>query len=65
MPSQPYLQDMNTTQLVPAVFNIAPNSTRQYPLTITLELADSLLFLGFMNQTVRACHLEPAPRMGC
>ncbi|GJE98918.1 hypothetical protein PsYK624_151550 [Phanerochaete sordida] len=40
------LQDMDTVQLVPAVVASAPNATRQYPLTIVLELADSQLFLG-------------------
>jgi len=51
VPSQSSLQDMDTSLLVPAVVAEAPASTRQYPLTIALELADSLLFLGFMNST--------------
>lgn len=43
---------MDTALLVPALVAAAPASTRQYPLTIALELADSQLFLGFMNGTV-------------
>ena len=55
VPSQPTLGDMDTALLVPAEVAAAPPSTRQYALTISLQLADSQLFLGFMNQTVRRC----------
>ncbi|EKM55004.1 uncharacterized protein PHACADRAFT_60261, partial [Phanerochaete carnosa HHB-10118-sp] len=51
VPSDAALQDLDTAQLAPAVAAAAPASTRQYPITFALELADSQLFLGFMNGT--------------
>ncbi|GJE95432.1 cupredoxin domain-containing protein [Phanerochaete sordida] len=64
VPSDAALQDMGTAQLAPAVVASAPAATRQYPLTIALELADSQLFLGFMNSTVRRAARSWSPLQG-
>nr|AAS21667.1 multicopper oxidase 3B-I10 splice variant [Phanerodontia chrysosporium] len=51
--SHPGLADADDRQLVPALFNTAPERTRSYPLRVSLQLHDSLVMLGFLNTTVR------------
>jgi hypothetical protein len=46
------LPDMDTSLLVPAVRDPAPDVTRVYPVSFAFELTADGQFLGFMNNTV-------------